>query len=100
LSAAALAAPPADCFILQRTRRTASQVGLSAAPRKRNVAWAFQVSPTRRHEVCGESAVLVDDVITTGATIEACARVLKSACAARVDVLALARAVEPAAFVL
>jgi predicted amidophosphoribosyltransferase len=44
--------------------------------------------------------VVVDDVITTGATAEACARVLKRAKAARVDVLALARAVEPGAFVL
>ncbi len=90
----------ADCFVLWRTRRTASQVGLSAAQRKRNVAGAFQVSPTRRHEVCGKSVVLVDDVITTGATIQACARVLKRARAARVDVLALARTVDPAAVVL
>jgi predicted amidophosphoribosyltransferase len=42
----------------------------------------------------------VDDVITTGATAEACARALKRAGGARVDVLALARAVEPAAFLL
>lgn len=90
----------ADCFVLRRTRRTASQVGLSAAQRKRNVAGAFKVSPSRAHVVDGKSIVLVDDVITTGATVEACARVLKRAGAARVDVLALARAVEPAAFVL
>ena len=44
--------------------------------------------------------VVVDDVITTGATVAACAKVLKRAGAARVDVLALARAVEPTAFVL
>ncbi|WP_108682763.1 ComF family protein [Methyloceanibacter sp. wino2] len=91
---------PADCFVLRRTRRTASQVGLSAAQRRRNVAGAFKVSPSRAHAIVGKSVVLVDDVITTGATIEACARVLKRAGAARVDVLALARAVEPAAFVL
>jgi len=46
------------------------------------------------------SIVVVDDVITTGATAEACARALKRAGGARVDVLALARAVEPAAFLL
>ncbi|BAQ18704.1 ComF family protein [Methyloceanibacter caenitepidi] len=91
---------PADCFVLRRTRRTASQVGLSAAQRKRNVAGAFKVSASRAHAIAGKSVVLVDDVITTGATIEACARVLKRAGAARVDVLALSRAVEPAAFVL
>lgn len=91
---------PADCFVLRRTRRTASQVGLSAAQRKRNVAGAFKVAPSRADAIRGKSIVLVDDVITTGATIEACARVLKRAGAARVDVLALARAVEPAAFVL
>lgn len=90
----------ADCFALRRTRRTASQVGLSAAQRKRNVAGAFMVSPQSASAIKGKSIVLVDDVITTGATVEACARVLKRAGAARVDVLALARAVEPAAFVL
>lgn len=90
---------PADCFVLRRTRRTVSQVGLSAAQRKRNVAGAFKIAAGRAHAVRGASIVLVDDVITTGATIEACARVLKRAGAKRVDVLALARTVEPAAFV-
>lgn len=75
-------------------------MGLSAAQRKRNVAGAFQVPSTHRHEVCGKSIVLVDDVTETGATVEAWARVLKRARAARVDVLALARAVDPAAMVL
>ncbi len=75
-------------------------MGLSAAQRKRNVAGAFQVPSTHRLEVCGKSIVLVDDVTGTGATVEAWARVLKRARAARVDVLALARAVDPAAMVL
>jgi ComF family protein len=91
---------PHDCFILKRVRRTVSQVGLSAEQRKRNVAGAFQVDPARAAELAGQKVVVVDDVITTGATVEACARVLRRAKAARVDVLALARAVEPAGLVI
>ena len=89
-----------DCFVLKRVRRTASQVGLSADQRRRNVAGAFKVDRAHASRVRGKKVVVVDDVITTGATAEACARVLKRAGAARVDVLALARAVEPTAFVL
>jgi len=95
---ARLSGVPADCFALKRVRRTASQVGLSAEQRKRNVAGAFKVE--RKGAIKGKNILVVDDVITTGATIEACARVLKRAGAGRVDVLALARVVEPAAFVL
>ena len=91
---------PADCFVLKRVRRTASQVGLSAEQRKKNVAGAFKVDPARSAVLRGKRIVLVDDVITSGATVEACARVLRRAKAARVDVLALARVVEPTAFVL
>jgi len=91
---------PADCFVLKRVRRTASQVGLSPEQRKRNVAGAFRIEPSRAGAVKGKTIIVVDDVVTTGATAEACARVLKRAKAARVDVLTLARVVEPAAFVL
>ena len=91
---------PVDCFVLKRVRRTSSQVGLSADQRRRNVAGAFRVDPARAHFLKGRKVVLVDDVITTGATAEACTRVLRRARAARVDVLVLARVVEPTAFVL
>src|SRR5690606_13516077 len=89
-----LSGVPADCFVLKRVRRTASQVGLSAKQRRRNVAGAFKVDPLRRDGIRGRRIVVVDDIVTTGATADACARVLKRAGAARVDVLALARVVE------
>lgn len=89
-----------DCFVLRRVRRTASQVGLTADQRRRNVAGAFKVNPARAARVKGKRVVVIDDVITTGATAEASARALQRAGAARVDVLALARAVEPTSFVL
>ncbi|HVA14435.1 MAG TPA: phosphoribosyltransferase family protein, partial [Stellaceae bacterium] len=59
--------------------------------RRRNVAGAFAVR--RPDKLRGRRVVLIDDVLTTGATVEECARVLKRAGAARVDVLTLARVV-------
>ena len=80
----------ADPHLLRRTRFTKTQVGLTHDQRRRNVAGAFRVPDNRRHRLVGRNVVLVDDVITTGATVEACARALKRAGAGRVDVLALA----------
>jgi ComF family protein len=84
---------PVDCFLVARVKRTQSQVGLSAKERRRNVAGAFRVIGDRS-ALRGKRLVVVDDVVTTGATADACARVLKRAGAARVDMLALARAIE------
>jgi ComF family protein len=80
----------ADPLLLTRTRSTRSQVGMTRDQRRRNVAGAFSVPRRRRLQVAGRNLLLVDDVVTTGATVDACARVLKRAGAARVDVLALA----------
>jgi ComF family protein len=77
-------------LVLLRVRPTKPQVGLSRQQRRQNVTGAFAVSRARKAVVAGAKIVLVDDVITTGATVEACARTLKRAGAARVDVLALA----------
>jgi ComF family protein len=79
-----------DPRVLRRTRFTGTQVGLTHDQRQRNVAGAFNVPRSLRARLGGRSVLLIDDVITTGATAEACARALKRAGAARVDVLVLA----------
>lgn len=79
------------CLALKRVRYTAQQVGLSLEERRENVAGAFRVPGGVSAALVGSHVVLIDDVITTGATVESCARALKEAGAARVDVLALAR---------
>jgi ComF family protein len=82
---------------LWRIRPTASQTGLTAAERRRNVRGAFRVSPFLSNEirtrfVTDQIVVLVDDVMTTGATSSACADVLMAAGAREVRVVTLARA--------
>ncbi|MDH5527440.1 MAG: ComF family protein [Nitrospirota bacterium] len=80
---------PVAGHLLERTVATASQVGLKRRERLRNVARAFAVCDT--DSVAGKSVLLVDDVITTGATLSACARALMRAGAVRVNAWAVAR---------
>ena len=80
---------------LKRVKATPQQVGLSQWERALNVQGAFRVPPTGLGEVAGRRLLLVDDVLTTGSTLDACARALLRAGAAEVNVLVFARVVAP-----
>jgi len=86
---------PIATGVLKRVKPTAQQVGLSRTERAANVQGAFRVPPEARGAVAGRRLVLVDDVLTSGATVEGCARALLRAGAANVDVLIFARVAEP-----
>ena len=87
-----------DVSALVRTRPTPSQGAMpSAQARRRNMRGAFKVTDGHKSAIAGRNILLVDDVLTTGATADACARALKRAGAAKVFVLALARVVRPLA---
>lgn len=80
---------PYEPMLLQRAKSTTPQVGLSQAQRRDNVRGAFRVPKFMRSRLEGRRVLLIEDVITTGATVNACARELKRAGAQRVDVVAL-----------
>ncbi|MCA6118904.1 ComF family protein [Bradyrhizobium sp. WSM 1738] len=79
---------------LRRIRSTEQQIGLSRPQRAANVQGAFKVAPERSHDIAGRRVIVVDDVLTSGATADACARALLRAKAAQVDVLVFARVVD------
>ena len=80
---------------LVRVKRTRRQVGLTRPQRADNLQGAFRVPPAARARLDGRRVLLVDDVLTTGATANAAARALLRAGAAKVDVLTFARVVTP-----
>ncbi len=86
---------PIAAGALKRVKATAQQVGLSRSERAANVQGAFRVPPEGKAAVVGRSLVLVDDVLTSGATVDGCARALLRAGARNVDVLVFARVADP-----
>lgn len=86
---------PCEMEVLHRIKATPSQGGLSAQGRRSNVQGAFALSPKGAKVLNGRSVLLVDDVFTTGATVNACAKVLRKGGAAFVAVVTLARVVRP-----
>ena len=86
---------PADDTLLLRPVETAHQTGQTRAGREANLARAFMAEPTRRAVLAGRTVALVDDVMTTGATVAAAARELRRAGAASVQVWVFARTPAP-----
>lgn len=82
-----------DPMALRRTRRTPPLKGMSPLQRRKAVAGAFAVAD--KAAVAGKTIILIDDVLTTGSTAEACARTLQRAGAARVELITWARVVRP-----
>lgn len=86
-----IATLPVRVDALERTRDTPPSRGMSRSARFDNVRGAIRISPRAKSSVCGRHILLVDDVMTTGATVDACTRQLKRAGAARVDIVTFAR---------
>ncbi len=83
-----------DPDVLMRTKNTVSQGGQTVSGRRRNVSGAFAVRTGAAARLRGKRCVLIDDVFTTGATLESCARALKKGGAKSVDAITLARVVK------
>lgn len=84
---------PVDLDLLRRVKPTPVLRGLGPRERAKAVAGAFALAPGGKERVAGRSVVLVDDIYTSGATTDACVRLLKRAGAARVTILCWARVI-------
>ena len=91
-----LAPQKTDARLLLRTRETPAQSGLARAERLRNLQGAFALEPLRAQAVRGRRIVLVDDVMTSGASLFSAAQVLRTGGAAHITALVLARTDPPA----
>lgn len=87
---AALSGIRAEPDLLIRTRETRMMRSLSPEERRENIRGAFEIRPRRKPDIAGRSLLIIDDIYTTGATIDEIARVLKAAGAAKVDFLTFA----------
>jgi ComF family protein len=86
---------PSDPSLVTRRKNTRQQVGLTGDARQRNVAGAFLAHADLGLRLRGRRAIIVDDVMTTGATVKALTRALKAKGAARIDVISFARVPSP-----
>ena len=84
---------PTDALVLRRSKRTPPLTGMSPQQRRKAVAGAFKI--TDETTVSGRTVILIDDVLTTGSTADACARALQRAGASRVELITWARVVRP-----
>ena len=84
---------PVNAMTLRRLKRTPPLKGMSQRQRRRTVSGAFKVAD--RSAVAGKTVILIDDVLTTGSTADACARALQRAGASRVELITWARVVRP-----
>ncbi len=82
-----LAGKPVLLETLRRVKRTPPQVGLARNERRSNLAGALHIKPADRAAIAGRHCLVIDDVRTTGSTLNACAHILRQAGAARIDVL-------------